>query len=100
MLYKYLPALFYCAIDRYYRSVGLNFRFQRGLRSPRLWFIRYLRLSLDIANVGIVDPVFVALPAVFKQEDPVLLTSFRDKFQHVPSSTHLVSLVFMTDIIF
>ncbi|KAJ8589383.1 hypothetical protein M405DRAFT_818071, partial [Rhizopogon salebrosus TDB-379] len=27
-LYKYLPVSFYCAIDRYHRSTGLNFRFQ------------------------------------------------------------------------
>ncbi|KAJ8591639.1 hypothetical protein M405DRAFT_814056, partial [Rhizopogon salebrosus TDB-379] len=29
MLYKYLLVSFYCAIDLYYRSTGLNFRFQR-----------------------------------------------------------------------
>ncbi|KAJ8582599.1 hypothetical protein M405DRAFT_830362 [Rhizopogon salebrosus TDB-379] len=60
----------------------LNFGFQtRRSRSHFPWFIRYLRWSLDTAYGRMVEPtVFAALPAVFKQEDPDLLTSFKDTF--------------------
>jgi hypothetical protein len=64
-------------------------------------YIRYFHWSLDTAYGRMVEPtVFAASPAVFKQEGPELLTSFRDTFWHVPSLTHLVFLVFMTNRIF
>jgi hypothetical protein len=102
MLYKHLSVLFYCAIDRYHRSTGVSFCSREGYVPTRSWSIHCLRLSIDIAYVSNEHSgrtVFAA-SAAFKQEDSELLTSFRDKSRQVPSSTHLVSLVFMIGILF
>jgi hypothetical protein len=58
----------------------------RSRLEGRVPTFHYLRWSLETAYGGMVEPtVFAALSAVFKQEDPELLTSFRDTFWHVPS---------------
>ena len=95
MPYNYLPVSFYCAIDRCNRSTSLSFRFQRSLRSHSFMVHS---LPPSIAHVSIVDPQYsqYRLPSS-SRSTPELL---KGQFRHVPSSTHLVSLVFMAGIIF
>ncbi|KAJ8591649.1 hypothetical protein M405DRAFT_99033 [Rhizopogon salebrosus TDB-379] len=96
-MYQYLSVSFYCTMARYYAITGLNFGFQRWSRSHSSIIHSLPPLVSVLYTVGWwTHSVFSIARAIIKQENPELLASFRDTFWRVPSSTHLVSLVFMT----